>query len=469
MDERSYLEKYSEEHSNVAASVTVNKRIFKRLLGFLICSVIYAVIYGVSKFRGLHDIQTQFLNTFVSTIMICSYIIALVFLICYILVCISKNIKERLDQVSFKIKKMFFFTVDWLVILPVCATVASFCFAFLFTFAQVDGDSMLPNIENESTVFVSYLDKVDRFDVVVAYINSSDYVNVGVNTSEYYIKRVIGLPGDQITLVKGVLTIKGNEYETSTVVDEYYFSKETLNNFKLYWKEDYNFDGEFTYIEDKVKYYSRELDAYLENDTFGYLLTLNGDIKVYYKGTKIQKISLIISLLSIICLIIYILKNKSFRGVKMNKNLDKILTKIFNKIGIRNKDTQKLLIKIFKFVIVGGIATLISGIIFFLCDHYLKTSVLISNTIAFIISVIYNFWASCKYVFNVDKNKNKARIFTEFIVFALLGYFLTQFLLWLMADVLKWNHMLAWLIATIIVMVFNFITRQIFLEKKPTK
>ena len=145
---------------------------------------------------------------------------------------------------------MFFFKVDWLVVLPVCATVASFCFAFLFTFAQVDGDSMLPNIENESTVFVSYLDKVDRFDVVVAYINSSDNVNVGVNTSEYYIKRVIGLQGDQITLVKGVLTIKGNEYETSTVVDEYYFSKETFNKFKLFWKEDYNFDGVFTYIED---------------------------------------------------------------------------------------------------------------------------------------------------------------------------------------------------------------------------
>lgn len=153
----------------------------------------------------------------------------------------------------------------------------------------------------------------------------------------------------------------------------------------------------------------------------------------------------------------------------MNKRLDKILIKIFNKIGIKNKNTQKLLIKIFKFVIVGGIATLISGIIFFLCDHYLKMSVLISNTIAFIISVIYNFWASCKYVFDVDKDKNRARIFTEFIVFALLGYFLTQVLLWLMADVLNWNHMLAWVIATIIVMVFNFVTRQIFLEKKTTK
>ena len=93
-------------------------------------------------------------------------------------------------------------------------------------------------------------------------------------------------------------------------------------------------------------------------------------------------------------------------------------------------------------------------------------TVLLSNTIAFIISVIYNFWASCKYVFEVDKNKSQAKIFTEFIIFALLGYFLTQLLLWLMADILKWNHMIAWLIATIIVMIFNFITRQLFLEKK---
>lgn len=152
-----------------------------------------------------------------------------------------------------------------------------------------------------------------------------------------------------------------------------------------------------------------------------------------------------------------------------NSKLDSAFKPVFKILKVKDRKTQKLLIKIFKFVIVGGIATLISGIIFFLCDHFLNISVLISNTIAFTISVIYNFWASCKYVFEVDKDKNKARIFTEFIIFALLGYFLTELLLWLMADVLKWNHMLAWFIATIIVMVFNFVTRQIFLEKKPTK
>ncbi len=146
--------------------------------------------------------------------------------------------------------------------------------------------------------------------------------------------------------------------------------------------------------------------------------------------------------------------------------MNNLLNKIFKMFKIKNKETQDLLIKIAKFIIVGGIATIISGIVFFLCDHFLKMSVLISNTIAFMISVIYNFWASCKYVFDVDKNKNKIRIFSEFIVFAIIGYFLTEVLLWIIVDKLKWDHMIAWLFVTTIVMIFNFITRKIFLETK---
>lgn len=149
-----------------------------------------------------------------------------------------------------------------------------------------------------------------------------------------------------------------------------------------------------------------------------------------------------------------------------SEKINIIIKESFDKLNIKDHDTQDLIVKIIKFVIVGGIATVISGIIFFLCDHFFKMSVLISNTIAFIISVIYNYWASCKYVFEVNKEKSGMRRFSEFIIFALIGYFLTQLLLWLMADICNWSHMIAWLIATIIVMIFNFITRQMFLEKK---
>ena len=154
--------------------------------------------------------------------------------------------------------------------------------------------------------------------------------------------------------------------------------------------------------------------------------------------------------------------------MKKKNRLEDAFTQAFKILNIKDKNQQKLLIKIIKFVIVGGIATLISGIVFFICDHFFKMPVLLSNTIAFIISVIYNFWASIKWVFEVDKNKKKHTVFIEFIVLAVIGYFLTQLLLWLMADILKWNHMLAWLIATIIVMIFNFITRKVLLEK-PTR
>lgn len=154
--------------------------------------------------------------------------------------------------------------------------------------------------------------------------------------------------------------------------------------------------------------------------------------------------------------------------MKKKDKLEDAFNQAFKILNIKDKNQQKLLIKIIKFVIVGGIATLISGIVFFICDHFFKMPVLLSNTIAFIISVIYNFWASIKWVFEVDKNKKKHTVFIEFIVLAVIGYFLTQLLLWLMADILKWNHMLAWLIATIIVMIFNFITRKVLLEK-PTR
>ncbi len=158
-------------------------------------------------------------------------------------------------------------------------------------------------------------------------------------------------------------------------------------------------------------------------------------------------------------------KIKQIPNFTTNDNLNKIIKEIFDKMNIKDIKKQELLVKIIKFIIVGGIATIISGIIFFFCDHFFKISVLISNTIAFTISVIYNYLASCKYVFVVNKEKSSIRRFTEFIIFALIGYFLMQLLLWLMADILNWSHMVSWLIGTMIVMVFNFITRQLFLEK----
>ena len=73
--------------------------------------------------------------------------------------------------------------------------------------------------------------------------------------------------------------------------------------------------------------------------------------------------------------------------------------------------------QIIKFIIVGGIATVIDYVIFFILHELLGINTIISNIISFTVSVIYNYIASVKWVFEVDESKDKKQQFIIFIVF----------------------------------------------------
>ena len=151
----------------------------------------------------------------------------------------------------------------------------------------------------------------------------------------------------------------------------------------------------------------------------------------------------------------------------MKKNsIDKLFDKSLSILHIKLKKEQRdLLLQIFKFVIVGGISTIIDWIIYYICYKYLNINPLISNIIGFSISVIYNFIASINWVFNVDKSKNKKSIFVQFIVFSVIGLLISEALLFVFINKIGLHAMLSKIIATAIVMTFNFITRKMFLEK----
>lgn len=53
-----------------------------------------------------------------------------------------------------------------------------------------------------------------------------------------------------------------------------------------------------------------------------------------------------------------------------------------------------------------------------------------------------------------------------FIVLSVIGLGINQLFMWLFVDMMHIYYMLSKIIATVIVMVYNFITRKIFLEKK---
>ena len=127
---------------------------------------------------------------------------------------------------------------------------------------------------------------------------------------------------------------------------------------------------------------------------------------------------------------------------------------------------NKLLSQILRFGVVGGIAFLIDYGVLILCKEVFHINVLLSAAIAFTISVIFNYILSIKWVFDVSQKKSSKKTFLLFIIFSIIGLGLTEIIMYVGTDLININYLIVKIIATGIVMIFNFITRKIFLEKK---
>ena len=125
---------------------------------------------------------------------------------------------------------------------------------------------------------------------------------------------------------------------------------------------------------------------------------------------------------------------------------------------------KKIINQLFKFGIVGGIAFVIDYGLLYLLTEKIGIYYLVSSLISFSVSVIFNYIASVLWVFDVDKEKSKVRNFIYFFGLSIVGLGINELIMWGGVDKLHIYYMLVKLFATAVVMVFNFITRKMFLE-----
>mgnify|MGYP002732374251 CR=1 FL=1 len=130
---------------------------------------------------------------------------------------------------------------------------------------------------------------------------------------------------------------------------------------------------------------------------------------------------------------------------------------------------QKLLAQIMKFGVVGVIATVIDFGIMNLLHYGLGLNILIANTSGFIISLIFNYLASMKYVFAHKEGMSRRREFIIFVVLSVIGLVLNDGIVLALNAGLGLEANIAKICATALVMVYNFVTRKIFLEGDETK
>lgn len=139
---------------------------------------------------------------------------------------------------------------------------------------------------------------------------------------------------------------------------------------------------------------------------------------------------------------------------------------------------MKLLAQIFKFIIVGGISFLIDFVVYTMMCNGLHIHYIIAGIAGFTVSVVANYILSMRFVFESKEDMRKDKEFIIFVVLSLVGMLLNSVILYVCIDLIYscWDllqevistevmNVIAKVIATGIVMVYNFITRKIFLER----
>ena len=113
-----------------------------------------------------------------------------------------------------------------------------------------------------------------------------------------------------------------------------------------------------------------------------------------------------------------------------------------------------------KFGFVGVLCFFIDyGIMVFLTEVF-GINYMVSSTVSFSVSVTVNYILSVAFVFETDKDKNKIKEFIVFVLLSIVGLGVNELCMWLGTDLMGIHYMIT------IVMVYNFVTRKMFIEKK---
>jgi signal peptidase I len=112
----------------------------------------------------------------------------------------------------------FWFDVRvWIRDVMISIAIAVVVIVFLYQPVKVEGTSMMPWLQDQERIFVNKFvyrfEDVRRNDIVV--------FRFPLDPTKSYIKRVVGLPGDEIELVRGQLYVNGGRVEEPYIPEEF--------------------------------------------------------------------------------------------------------------------------------------------------------------------------------------------------------------------------------------------------------
>lgn len=156
---------------------------------------------------------------------------------------------------------------------------------------------------------------------------------------------------------------------------------------------------------------------------------------------------------------------------------DEVLTKA--------EKRKKLFAQIMKFAVVGGTSFVIDFVITLIVSKVCRTfgmnvatAATVGGVFGFCISLVYNYFMSMKFVFERRDDMNRGKEFTIFLLLSLVGMGINSAIMYfgvlgcekavpsIVAEYPSYVTAGVKMFATGVVMVYNFISRKMTLEKK---
>ena len=151
--------------------------------------------------------------------------------------------------------------------------------------------------------------------------------------------------------------------------------------------------------------------------------------------------------------------------------------------------SHKRLCEIVRFVIVGGLATLIDmlvmGVILYLFNPSLypkfynvwvgkvgnpsTIATVVGTGAGFVVSLVFNYLLSVIFVYEDKGNSKTVKGVVLFAVLSVIGLLINMGGMWLGYDVCHINEWITKIIMTLVVLVYNYVSRKLFIFKKDNK
>ena len=126
---------------------------------------------------------------------------------------------------------------------------------------------------------------------------------------------------------------------------------------------------------------------------------------------------------------------------------------------------RELFFQLIKFGIVGVIAAITDVSVLVILTEKAGVNVLLASAVSFCVSVVVNYILSMTFVFKGGK-QGKLREFVVFVLLSAGGLGINQLIMWLGVKVMGMYYLAVKIFAMILVPVYNFVTRKIFIENK---